>query len=326
MAETQSSWLQSDLTSQQGGGRVGKFITEALLRTGKHKITAITRGDSTSVIPAGVEAKKVDYNNQSSLVEALKGQDALIITMSVFAPQDQQTKLIDAAAAAGVPWVLPNEFGGDPLNVEMGKDTFLGERKTAYRQHIEELGKSSWIGVATGFWYEFSLGGGVDHYGFDFKNRSLILLNNGKTKINTSTWPQVGRAVASLLSLKLLPDNKHDKSPYLVGFKNKPLYVSSFTIGQEEMLESVLRVTGTTLSDWKITHKTAKENYESGLELFKQGNTHGLVRLLYSRTFFPESSGNYGATKGLHNDILGLPKEDLDSYTKIGVGMSDEVY
>ena len=152
--------------------------------------------------------------------------------MSVFAPQDQQTKLIDAAAAAGVPWVLPNEFGGDPLNVEMGKDTFVGDRKTAYRQHIEELGKSSWIGVATGFWYEFSLGGGLDRYGFDFKNHSLTLLDHGKTKINTSTWSRVGRAVASLLSLKLLPDDKHDKSPYLASFKNRPLYISSFTISQ----------------------------------------------------------------------------------------------
>lgn len=297
-----------------------------MLKAGKHKITAITREGSSNVVPAGVIAKKVDYNNQSSLVEALKGQEVLIITMSVMAPPEEQIKLIDAAAAAGVPWVLPNEFGGDPLNVEQGKDAILGERKTKYRDHIEEIGKSSWIAIATGFWYEFSLGGGPYRYGFDFPNRSLILLDNGKVKINTSTLPQVGRGVASLLSLKILPDNKDDKSPYLASFKNKPAYISSFTIGQEDMFESVLRVTGTTRDDWKITHTTAKEKFQSGQELLKQGNMVGFGMLLYARAFFAESSGNFGATRGLHNDILGLPQEDLDEFTKIGIGMSSEVY
>ncbi|KAF8946229.1 hypothetical protein BGZ46_005835, partial [Entomortierella lignicola] len=101
------------------GGRIGGHITQALLKTGKHKITAITRQGSANVVPAGVIVKKVDYNNQESLVEALKGHEVLIITMSVMAPPEEQTKLIDAAAAAGVPWVLPNEFGGDPFDVEM---------------------------------------------------------------------------------------------------------------------------------------------------------------------------------------------------------------
>jgi hypothetical protein len=94
------------------------------------------------------------------------------------------------------------------------------------------------------------------------------------------------------------------------------------------MLESVLRVTGTALSDWKITHTTAKEYFASGQELFKQGKMEGFCRLLYSRAFFPESNGNYEATKGLNNDILGLPQENLDEYTEIGVriGLSDEIY
>ncbi|KAG0208905.1 hypothetical protein BGX28_000224 [Mortierella sp. GBA30] len=307
------------------GGRIGRHITQALLKAGKHKITAITRQDSTSIVPADVIVKKVDYNDQASLIEALKGQDVLIITMSVMAPPEEQTKLIDAAAAAGVPWVLPNEFGGDPFEVQTGKDQLLGERKAKYREHIEELGKSSWIGIVNGFWYEFSLGGGVDRYGFDFKNRTVTLLDNGKVKINTSTFPQVGRGVAALLNLKILPDNKDDKSPYLASFKNNCAYISSFTIAQEDMLKSVLRVTGTTLSDWKITHTTAKEYFKSGQELFIQGKMEGFGRLLYARAFFPESNGNFEATKGLHNDILGLPQENLD-VTKISIGMSDEIY
>ena len=90
---------------------MGNHIVEALLKTGKHKVTAITRADSTSKVPASVQVKKVNYDDQASLVEALQGQDALVITMGARAPEDQQTKLIEAAAAANVSWVMPNEYG-----------------------------------------------------------------------------------------------------------------------------------------------------------------------------------------------------------------------
>ncbi|KAK9483566.1 hypothetical protein V1527DRAFT_264646 [Lipomyces starkeyi] len=306
------------------GGHVGEFITKELLQTGKHQVSAITREDSTAILPPGVIVRRVDYANQSSLVEALKGQDALIITMSVMASPDQQNKLIEAAATAGVPWVLPNEFGGDPLNREIGKDIFLGDAKRVYRDYIEKLGKSSWIGIACGFWYEFSLGGGPDRYGFDFKNRTVILMDNGTVKINTSTWPQCGRAVAKLLSLKILPDTEDDESPALVNFKNNCVYISSFTINQKDMLDSVLRVTGTKLEDWKLTNTTAKERFQSGLQDFQKGDRAGFGRLLYARNFYPESNGNFEAIKGLHNDMLGLPKEDLDEFTKISIKMSEE--
>jgi hypothetical protein len=271
-----------------------------------------------------VEVKKVNYDDPSSLIEALKGQEVLIITMGVTAPPEQQTKLIDAAAAANVPWVLPNEYGSDPTEVEMQKDNFLGERKAKYRDYIEKLGKSSWIGIICNFWYEFSLAGGSSRYGFDFKNRTVTFFDDGTTRINTSTWPQTGRAVAKLLSLKVFKDNVNDKSACLNDFRNKFVYVSSFNVSQKDMLHSVMRVTGTSLKDWKVDYEPVKERYKSGVEEFQKGNMLGFAKLLYSRLFFPDMSGNYEATKGLHNDILGLPKEDLDEYTKIAVGMAEK--
>jgi hypothetical protein len=45
---------------------------------------------------------------------------------------------------------------------------------------------------------------------------------------------------------------------------------------------------------------------------------------LYSRSFFPESSGDYGAIKGLDNDVLGLPKEDLDEATRAAVKIAEK--
>ncbi|KAI4198269.1 MAG: hypothetical protein LQ346_002809 [Caloplaca aetnensis] len=311
--------LHSMFTIPQAAGYSGKYIVEELLRNGKQKVTAITREGGTSQMPAGIDVKKVNYDDHAALTEALRGQDALIITMGVRAPPEQQTKLIEAAAAAGVPWVLPNEFGNDNANESLRTDVMINAVKTQYREHIEKLGKSSWIGIACGFWYEFSLGGGPDTYGFDLKNRSLVLFDDGTQAISTSTLPQVGRGVANLLGLKILRDDENDKSPCLSDFKNKFAYIASFVVNQKEMLESVLRVTKTEEKDWKITHEPTKERYERGNEMFKAGSREGMRISMYTRNFYPDGSGNFAVTRGLDNDKFGLPKEDLDEYTTLAI-------
>ncbi|KAL9605860.1 MAG: hypothetical protein Q9179_000970 [Wetmoreana sp. 5 TL-2023] len=140
------------------------------------------------------------------------------------------------------------------------------------------------------------LGGGPDRYGFDFKKRSLILFDGGEVAINTSTSPQCGPAIANLLSLKELPDDETDGSPTLSQFRNGSIYISSFRVSQRDMFESVKRVTGTTDTDSKIT---------------------------YGRMFFPTGDGDYQSSLGLHNDLLGLPAEDLDEFTAIGVRIGE---
>ncbi|KAL8745610.1 MAG: hypothetical protein Q9190_002264 [Brigantiaea leucoxantha] len=299
------------------GGRVGKFITEELVKAGKHTVTAITRSDSTVSAPAGVQVKKVDYADQSSLVSALQGQDALVITMGTMAPPEQQTKLIEAAATASVSWVLPNEYGYDIADPGLHKDIApIGDAHAAYRKQIEDLGKSSWIAAICGFWFEFSLGGGPERYGFDFKNRKVTLFDDGNTPIDTSTWPQTGRGIASLLGLKILPDDASDKSPCLSNYKNKFVYFSSFCVSQRQMLESVLRVTGTKESDWTITSEPSIERYQKGMEMMQAKNFLGYVQMMYTRVFYQDGSGNFTKSRGLQNEALGLPKEDLDEWTK----------
>lgn len=129
-------------------------MTEALLKTGRHTVTAITRVDSKSQLPQGVQVKKVDYSKTETLVEALNGQDALVITMNRVAG-DAQTSLIDAAGEAGVPWILPNEWSPDTASEALVRDVAGFQAKGATRKYIADLGKSSYIAVTTGFWYEW---------------------------------------------------------------------------------------------------------------------------------------------------------------------------
>ena len=112
----------------QAGGNCGSFITASLLKTGKHTITAITRADSQSKLPEGVISKKVDYSKPETLVEALRGQDALVITLSGHAIE-AETLLINAAGEAGVGWILPNEWSPDTANEALVKDVFIFQPK-----------------------------------------------------------------------------------------------------------------------------------------------------------------------------------------------------
>ena len=305
---------------------MGKHLAEHLLKTGKHVVTAIARASSTSKLPEGVQVARVDYSgdDDAALVEALRGQQVLIITMAVAAPRDAIiSKLVRAAAKAGVPYILPNWFGHDGANKTLCNDSLLSHNHDSICAEIESLGISSYLLLVCNFWYEFSLGGGPDRYGFDFKNRSIVLFDDGNVAINTSTWPLCGQAIANLLSLKELPDDETDRSPTLSKFRNGSIYISSFRLSQRDMFESVKRVTGTTDADWTITHESAEQRWKDSQAALQQGNTKAFTKMLYSRMFFPNGDGDYQSSRGLHNDLLGLTVEDLDEFTAIGVRMGE---
>lgn len=80
-----------------GSGSVGSPTVEALLSQGIHAVTAISRSKSTATFPSGVTVKRGSYNDENFLVEALKGQDVLILQLQ-FMALDSQIPLINAAA------------------------------------------------------------------------------------------------------------------------------------------------------------------------------------------------------------------------------------
>ncbi|OQE43302.1 hypothetical protein PENCOP_c003G06339 [Penicillium coprophilum] len=300
-------------------GQIGSHIAKELLSTQKFQVTALTRPESTSTFPEGILVKKIDYKDQSALVEALKGQDALIITLAGNAEPDHEEKLIKAAAEANVPWVVPNEWGPDSDNEALAKDSILAQAKQKIRRYIESCGKSSWMCLVCGFWYTFSLTGGSSRFGFDIPNRTMTFYDDGRTKINTSTLEQCGRALARLLSLKIHPDNENYHGPTLSQFRNKPVYISSFLVSQEDMFQSVLLATGTTEQSWMIKYQDVKERYQEGMEEWQKGNMEGMYKLLYSRVFYPNGGGNYEESRGLQNDVLDLPKENLHETTRAAI-------
>lgn len=243
--------------------------------------------------------------------------------MSTRAPRDTQHKLIKAAADAGVPWVLPNSYSHDVMDKKFGAENLCGPGIWAATDAIEKHGVSSWVSVCCGFWYEHSLTLSPSWYGFDLKNKKVTFYDDGKARINTSTWRQCARAVARLLSLKELPEDDNDKEPTLSAWRNKPLYTSSFLVSQRDMLDSMNRVLGLSDADWTIEHEAATDRYDRGREMLKQGNHLGFVLAMYVRAFYPSGEGNFEERYGLANEALALPEEDLDEATKRAIDMTD---
>ncbi|KAF4436033.1 isoflavone reductase family [Fusarium acutatum] len=300
------------------GGTVGSHIANALLQTGKHTITALTRQGSTNNLPGGIIVAPIDYNEELTLIAALKNQQFLIITMAPNAPKDTHSKLVRAATKAGVPYIMPNSYAGDIEQAKLGEDTLLGPIAKANRDEIERLGMK-WITVCCGFWFDYSLAGGESRFGFDFDKKTLTLYDDGDVKNSTSTLAQVGRAVAKVLSLKELPDDENDESLTISSFFNRAVYLNSFIVSQRDLFESVKRVTGTSETDWTVTRESSKKRYEEGMAQVKRGDMSGFSKLLYARAFFPEDPSDLSARA--QNVLLGLPKEDLDEATKDGIAL-----
>ncbi|KAI2627634.1 NAD(P)-binding protein [Hypoxylon sp. NC1633] len=297
------------------GGHVGSHFLEELLKTGKHTVTVLTRAESKTTVPQGAKTAVVNYEDESSLVSALTGQQFLVITLSVRAPPDTHNNIVKAAAKAGVPYIMPNVYGLDFQNKKLIEDNPYG-RNTIDRIDEVRNTSSSFVAMVSGFWYEWSLALGEPHFGIDIKNKKAVFFDDGLTKTNMSTWNQCGRALAAILSL---PET--GASPALSDWKNKPLYFDSFNITQRDMLDSVHRVIGTTDADWEITYESSEARFTEWVGKMRQGDRMGFVKSMYTRVFFPNGGGEYSATNKLSNDVLGLPKESLDEATKRAVDM-----
>lgn len=305
---------------------MGKHATEALLSTGKHTITAITRPKSTTKIPSDVKVARLNYSSEAeedvtALIDTLRGQQVLLIPMS-HESLGTIRNLVHAAAKVNVLYILPNWYGHDANNKQLISDSMMTSL-LANTEEIKNLGVSSYFMLVCNFWYEFSLGGGPDRYGFDFAKRSMTFYDEGNVTINMSTWPQCGRAIANLFSLKQLPDDDNDVAPTVSQFRDECVYISSFRLSQRDMFNSVKRVTGTSDADWAVSHVDAETQYKEGLEQVKTGNDEGWMKMGYSRMFSPKGDGDYETRRGLHNEILGFEVEDLDEATRSGIRMGE---
>lgn len=127
--------------------------------------------------------------------------------------------------------------------------------------------------------------------------------------------------MAALLSLPVKPEGSN-REACLENFKNKVVYIKSFTVSQKDILESALRMTSTKEADWTITREPAQERYSSGIKEIQEGKHIGFAKMMYTRVFYPDGCGDFEHNKGTINSLLNLPEEDIDEATKAAIERS----
>ncbi|KAI9896029.1 hypothetical protein N3K66_009098 [Trichothecium roseum] len=118
-------------------GQIGLHITGYLLKTGKHTVTALTRANSSNTLPENVNSFIIDYDEEETIVDALRDQQFLIVTLTNRAVHDAQPKLINAAAKAGVSYVMPNWYGPDLDDKEFAADLMVAAPAQAAIKQIQ---------------------------------------------------------------------------------------------------------------------------------------------------------------------------------------------
>lgn len=110
-------------------GNIGSKVLTALLKQGKHTMTAITRAASKSTFPKSVTVHRGDLKDAAFLHSALKGQDA-VVSLVAHEGLEDEPKFLEAAKRVGVKVFVPSDFG-NPLSDERFVQALpMMERKT----------------------------------------------------------------------------------------------------------------------------------------------------------------------------------------------------
>ena len=187
-------------------GSMGTPLVKELVKSG-FSVSALTRPDSDSKFPSEVQVIKVDYNDVPTLTEALKGQDAVVSTITTVGIQSQ-SNLIDAAIAAKVKRFIPSEFGCDLSNPKARQLPVYGH-KVQIQEAIEKKTK----GTDTTYTYVYNnafLDWGIDMtFLIDLKNKKMELYDDGNHPFTTTPLSTVAKAVAAVLKKPEETKNAH---------------------------------------------------------------------------------------------------------------------
>lgn len=278
-------------------GSVGQTAIKALLAVpGKFEVTGFTRVDSTATLSPTVKHVKTDYS-YSSLVSALKGQDAVVST-TAGGILSEQVAAVDAAIAAGVKIFLPSEYGFDTAVQEAPQVSPGLKAKIELLDYLKSKeDKISWVAVVVGNIIDWCLA--IPGFGgIDIPARKAKIFDGGDVPYDATTLGRVGTAISAVLENIELT-------------RNQFVYVNSLTTTQNQLVESLEKATG---EKFEVTTGTSEELWQNGKAALEKGSARGRLDIIAAGLYQKGASlkmAQYSENRGLWNDRLGLPEESL---------------
>jgi hypothetical protein len=126
-----------------GTGNLGGRIVKALIKRGA-EVRAIVRNGSepekiAKLTELGAKVMTIDLSNAEDLKQACQGISCVVSALSGLhdAIVDSQTKLLDAAIAAGVPRFIPSDYSSDFTKLPAGENRNFDLRKE-FHQYLDK--------------------------------------------------------------------------------------------------------------------------------------------------------------------------------------------
>lgn len=264
-------------------------------------VHATTRSKSKVALLPGSEEVTIHETDYSpaSLSSIFNGIDAIVSPLPATLAS-RQREFIDLAIAAGVRRFLPSEFGVDSAHPNIKNVLPIVSKKTEIVDYLKQNeDKISWSAIIVGSYFDwtFSRPGWM---GWDVPNGKAVVFDGGETEFEATNVVQIGRAIAAALA----PGNI-DKT------KNQYVYINSFTLTQNKVLAVLEKVTG---QKFEVSTSTVGELYAENSKKVAEDPAAGMMLVqaaLYGHGGVSNFS-RYEGGKGLWNERLGLPKEDLE--------------
>jgi len=274
-------------------GTLGPAVLHALTASKKFNVTVGTRDASKGSFPAGVKVVQIDYSSHESLVDAFKGQDAVVVTIGNHNPallEQIQMAVVDAAVAAGVSHIIPSNFGGDIA----AHRTVVLEFKIRVEEHLQRLasaGKISYTAIGTGIFFDWALT--IGFLGIDLTNKKALLLNDGNFKLNVTNLSSVADTIVRILTN---PDR----------VKNRLALIHDLYISQNDVLKIAEEEVGAKFEVSSITTDDLKSQSEAALAT---GDPAAIFGLIKAAAWGADSPCAWGEDDD--NKVLGHPPKDL---------------
>ncbi|KAH8658341.1 NmrA-like family protein [Xylariales sp. PMI_506] len=283
-------------------GLIGSIVLSALLEAKLYEVTVLSRSSSDATFPEGVRVVKVSYSDSTGLVEALRGQDAVISTVGATGFSDQKT-IIDAAIEAGVMRFIPSELSSNTRSDAVRQLVPVFEAKQTILDYLKEKQSSglTWTALATGPLLDWGLSSGF--LGFDLTKKTATIWDAGDKHFSATNEKDLGNAVVSVLQHPVKTTNQY-------------LYVASIETTQNAILAALENHSGV---KWTTEHVSTDEQVAAGRKLVSEGDFTGMYALVRASAWgnVPGIRSHYSVDESfMANDLLGIPKSSLNETVK----------
>ncbi|KAJ6437769.1 oxidoreductase - protein [Purpureocillium lavendulum] len=285
------------LVSAAGG--LGTTVLKHVVASGAFNVTAIRRKGSKSKYPAGIKVVDVDVESVEDLTAALKGQDAVISLVGIPALAGQ-TKIIDAAIAAGVHRFLPSDFGTDIDTELTRKLPVFGYKVQVVDYLIQKARETSltYTLVSNGAFLDWGL---EQNFLLNTSEYKPAIYDGGNTVFSATTLASVGDAVVGIL--------KHPDET-----KNRRVYVDNIKTTQNRLLALAEKVAPN--KPWAPEQVSIDTLTKASDEKLAKGDfaPENFISYIFRALFDPAYKPDFAKTD---NELLGIKPVDEDAVLDI---------